>query len=192
MCERAREHEQSLEESLRSGVLLCNLVNKLKVVIFLSQFLCHLSVAVPVIFLSPALCHLSVSGPESSFCLRPCRVPTRSPFLPLSLFCTCSLASELDVDACVYMCTCTCVLQPGTIPKVSKSTMPFPMRENIKSFCDACRSLGYVPLRARLHAQMHAPTNANLFLRTLSLISPTPSHIHTCVQGTRQRQLHDR
>ena len=118
-------------------------------------------------------CHLSVSGPESSFCLRPCRVPTRSPFLPLSLFCTRSLASELDVDACVYMCTCTCVLQPGTIPKVSKSTMPFPMRENIKSFCDACRSLGYVQLRARLHAQIHAPTQTQTCSRTHS---PLPHH----------------
>jgi len=92
--------------------------------------------------------HLSVSVPVA--CL-----PV--PFPPSPCF-TRGLASELVVDACVYVCKCTCVLQPGTIPKVSKSTMPFPMRENIKSFCDACRSLGYVQLRARLHAQIHAPT----------------------------------
>ncbi len=56
-CERAREHKQPLEESLHSGVLLCNLVNKLKVLIFLSPSLsrAYLSPFLPPLVLRAVL-----------------------------------------------------------------------------------------------------------------------------------------
>lgn len=42
----------------------------------------------------------------------------------------------------VVLCNLVNALRPGTIPKVSHSKMPFPIRENIKAFCDACRAFG--------------------------------------------------
>jgi hypothetical protein len=42
----------------------------------------------------------------------------------------------------VILCGLVNKIKPGTIGKFSKSKMPFPQRENIKSFIDAARTLG--------------------------------------------------
>eukprot|EP00802_Teleaulax_amphioxeia_P007667 Tamp_07674.p1 GENE.Tamp_07674~~Tamp_07674.p1 ORF type:complete len:553 (+),score=41.17 Tamp_07674:650-2308(+) len=55
---------------------------------------------------------------------------------------TVSQPLEESLRSGVVLCTLINKLKPGTIGKVSRSTMPFPMRENIKAFCDACRALG--------------------------------------------------
>ena len=42
----------------------------------------------------------------------------------------------------VALCELANALRAGVVPKVSRSAMPFPQRENIKAFIDAARSLG--------------------------------------------------
>ena len=42
----------------------------------------------------------------------------------------------------VRLCEVVNKLQPGMIPRISRKTMPFPQRENIKAFTDAARTLG--------------------------------------------------
>eukprot|EP00293_Proteomonas_sulcata_P005332 CAMPEP_0184320550 /NCGR_PEP_ID=MMETSP1049-20130417/114439_1 /TAXON_ID=77928 /ORGANISM="Proteomonas sulcata, Strain CCMP704" /LENGTH=312 /DNA_ID=CAMNT_0026641083 /DNA_START=171 /DNA_END=1109 /DNA_ORIENTATION=+ len=42
----------------------------------------------------------------------------------------------------VVLCNLVNKIRPGTIKKISKAAMPFPQRENVKSFCDAARNLG--------------------------------------------------
>jgi hypothetical protein len=42
----------------------------------------------------------------------------------------------------VLICEVINKIEPGKIPKISKKTMPFPQRENIKAFTDAVRDLG--------------------------------------------------
>ena len=52
-----------------------------------------------------------------------------------------SLPLQESLRSGVILCNLINMLKPGTIAKVSKAKMPFPMRENIKNFCEACRSL---------------------------------------------------
>jgi hypothetical protein len=55
-----------------------------------------------------------------------------------------ALSEPLDdaLRSGVVLCNLVNALRPGTVQKVSHSKMPFPMRENIKAFCDACRAFG--------------------------------------------------
>ena len=55
-----------------------------------------------------------------------------------------ALSGELE-DALrdgVALCELANRLQPKTVNRISKSSMPFPQRENIKAAIDAARSLG--------------------------------------------------
>ena len=79
------------------------------------------------------------------------------------------------------MCACACGQQPGTIGKVSRSTMPFPMRENIKAFCDACRALGYV------QTCVHRSTNPQKRTKTC-----THLEVNVCLQACARVRVHSR
>lgn len=170
-CERAREHEQPLEESLRSGVLLCNLVNKLKVVIFLSQFLCHLSVAVPVIFLSPALSHLSVSVPVA--CL-PVLLSFLSPCFARALL--------LPSSTLMHVCICAHV-------RVYYSPVPYQKYRNRQCLFLCARTSNpsatlvapwgmFNSVRVYMHKYTH-PHKRKL-VRGLTHLSHTIAHTHVC------------
>lgn len=49
---------------------------------------------------------------------------------------------SLELKSGVVLCALLNAINPGTVPKTQKSTMPFPMRENIKAFTDGARQLG--------------------------------------------------
>lgn len=50
------------------------------------------------------------------------------------------LSAELKSG--VVLCTLLNAISPGTVPKIQKSSMPFPQRENIKAFTEGARALG--------------------------------------------------